>query len=235
MNILVTAGNTQAPLDRVRCITNIFTGQTGGRIAAAAYNRGHAVTLLTSHPEVMAEIPLGRTLDPRQWRLVTYRTFDELEDLMSAEIGSGRYGAVIHSAAVSDFLVAGIFSSIDGTLLDVQAGKIKSTHGELWIKMTAAPKLVDRIRADWKFDGILVKFKLEVGISETELLAIAEKSRVHSHADLMVANTLEGKEIWALLGAGENGYTRVTRAEMTEMIVHRVESLVAAKTGLMPN
>ena len=33
MNILVTAGNTIVPIDRVRCITNVFTGRTGTAIA----------------------------------------------------------------------------------------------------------------------------------------------------------------------------------------------------------
>ena len=54
MNVLVTAGNTQTPIDRVRCITNIFTGRTGARIAVEAHRRGHAVTLVTSHPRVVA-------------------------------------------------------------------------------------------------------------------------------------------------------------------------------------
>ena len=47
MNILVTAGNTQTQIDRVRCITNIFSGRTGARVAAEADSRGHTVTLLT--------------------------------------------------------------------------------------------------------------------------------------------------------------------------------------------
>src|SRR5438034_5962598 len=46
MRILVTAGNTLVPIDRVRCITNIFTGRTGARIALHAQERGHDVTLL---------------------------------------------------------------------------------------------------------------------------------------------------------------------------------------------
>ena len=50
MNVLVTAGNTQAPIDRVRCVTNIFSGRTGAAIANAAWGRGHAVTLATSNP-----------------------------------------------------------------------------------------------------------------------------------------------------------------------------------------
>ena len=47
LNVLVTAGNTQTPLDRVRAITNIFSGRTGTRIALEAHRRGHRVTLLT--------------------------------------------------------------------------------------------------------------------------------------------------------------------------------------------
>jgi len=56
MNILVTAGNTIVPIDRVRCITNVFTGRTGTQIAMCGYERGHNVTLLTSHPEVVAKL-----------------------------------------------------------------------------------------------------------------------------------------------------------------------------------
>ena len=51
VKILVTAGNTQTPIDQVRCITNIFTGKTGARIAVGAAARGHDVRLLTSHPQ----------------------------------------------------------------------------------------------------------------------------------------------------------------------------------------
>ena len=53
MRFLVTAGNTQTHIDKVRCLTNIFSGRTGGRIAAAAHGRGHTVCLLTSHPEAL--------------------------------------------------------------------------------------------------------------------------------------------------------------------------------------
>ena len=55
MNFLVTAGNTQSPIDRVRCITNIFTGRTGAAVARTAWGRGHTVTLATSHPEGLQE------------------------------------------------------------------------------------------------------------------------------------------------------------------------------------
>lgn len=60
MNLLVTAGNTQTLIDKVRCITNIFSGRTGSQIASHAYDRGHNVTLLTSHPNVLNELPSQR-------------------------------------------------------------------------------------------------------------------------------------------------------------------------------
>ncbi|OWK36326.1 phosphopantothenoylcysteine decarboxylase [Fimbriiglobus ruber] len=59
MNILVTAGNTQAPIDRVRVVTNIFTGKTG-RTSPGPRGPGHRVTILTSHPETLTDLP-----DPR--------------------------------------------------------------------------------------------------------------------------------------------------------------------------
>ena len=210
MKILVTAGNTQTPLDRVRCITNIFTGRTGTGIALRAAEKGHTVKLLTSHPELA---PKSSVI------ALPYRTFDDLEALMAREIGDGAYDAVIHAAAVNDYLLAGTFAKRDGELVDVSAGKVKGNHGELWLQFRPAPKLVDKIRRDWRFAGKLVKFKLEVGVTDEELLEIAERSRVHSGADLMAANTLEGMHEWAFVGAGPGGYTRVGRAELADKIL----------------
>ena len=221
MNILVTAGNTRTMIDRVRCITNIFTGRTGANIATEAARRGHRVTLLTSQPEVLPPTP-GLTVR-------AYHTFEELAALMAEEIPGGKHEAVIHSAAVSDYHVGGVFAApaFDGTTLppltDVSAGKVKSSHPEVWIRLTPAPKLVDKVRAEWRFRGVLVKFKLEVGVSEDELQQIAERSRLHSQADLMSANTLDEAGEWALVGAGE--YTKVPRANLAAEIVTHVERL----------
>ena len=225
MNILVTAGNTQTPVDDVRCITNIFTGRTGGMIASRAHERGHAITLLTSHPAVPDSIPTTRVRAEPDWRVRPYRTFDDLDTAMSEELTSGKFDAVIHAAAVSDYRVAGAFTHTDGKFEDVSAGKVKSSHPELWLRLTPTPKLVDKIRSVWGFAGVLVKFKLEVGLTESELLAVAEKARVHSSADLMSANTLEGMKDWAFVGAGPTGYRRVTRAELADHLIDRMEGL----------
>src|SRR5205823_4234579 len=133
MNLLITAGNTQSPIDRVRCITNIFSGRTGAQVARTAWGRGHTVTLATSRPD-------ART---GEWE--------------------GRPGAA--------------------TLVEQKAGKIKSSEPELWVRLVRAPKLIDRVRKPWGFAGILVKFKLEVGVGEDDLLRVAEASRRQSDAD----------------------------------------------------
>ncbi|VTR92178.1 Phosphopantothenoylcysteine synthase/decarboxylase OS=Lentisphaera araneosa HTCC2155 GN=LNTAR_19847 PE=4 SV=1: DFP [Gemmata massiliana] len=225
MNILVTAGNTQTPVDRVRCITNIFSGRTGAQVASSAFERGHTVTLLTSHPEVLDEITSTRERVAPQWGVRAYRTFDDLDALMRAEITTGGYDAIVHAAAVSDYHVAGVFTHRDGQFEDATAGKVKSSYPELWLKLTPAPKLVDKVRAEWGFTGKLVKFKLEVGVSAAELEEIAERSRVHSRADLMVANTLEGMRDWALIGAGPGGYRHIARAELAARLLTAVEAL----------
>ena len=211
--ILITAGNTFTPIDRVRGITNIFTGRTGAGLAEEARARGHRVRLLTSHPDT---VQASDTLE-----VLPYRTFDDLQALMELEVRKGAYSAIIHSAAVSDYAVAGVYAGPDKR--DASAGKVKSHYGELWLKLVPTPKLVDSIRSDWGYTGTLVKFKLEVGIAEEELLTIAEQSRIHSRANLMVANTLEGAAEWAYVGAGT--YDRVPRANLARHVIQRIEQL----------
>jgi phosphopantothenate-cysteine ligase/phosphopantothenoylcysteine decarboxylase/phosphopantothenate--cysteine ligase len=222
MNVLVTAGNTQTPIDSVRCITNIFSGRTGARVAAEGAARGHTVTLLTSHPEVLRR-DAGVRVRP-------YRTFDDLDGLMAEEVTSGRYDAVVHAAAVSDYRVAGVFAGRVGNLEDAAAGKVKSHHPELWLRLVPAPKLIDKVRAEWGFAGVLTKFKVEFGVSDAELLGIAERSRVHSGADLMCANTLEGMHDWAFVGTVPGGYRRVSRADLPSMIIDAVASVASQVT-----
>ena len=231
MRFLVTAGNTQTSIDRVRCLTNIFSGRTGGRIAAAAHARGHTVCLLTSHPE---SVPFPAPAPT--WRLTAYKTFEDLEDLLRQEVQHGGYDVIIHAAAVSDFAQAGVFVPAPGTqfdpdsatwsssdelprLVDVAAGKVKSKHGELWLRLTPTSKLVDQMRTAWGFRGVLVKFKLEVDVGDEELLKIAERSRLESQANWMVANTLEGMQEWAFVGPVNGAYEKVLRTDLGDRLL----------------
>jgi phosphopantothenate-cysteine ligase/phosphopantothenoylcysteine decarboxylase/phosphopantothenate--cysteine ligase len=241
MRILVTAGNTQTPIDRVRCITNIFSGRTGTNIARESQRRGHYVTLLTSRPEIATDLSPGESdhCDVR-----TYQTFEDLEELIAEALMNERYDAVVHCAAVSDFHVAGVYAparttkfNIDcncwespagaASLDDVHAGKVKSQHHELWLRLTPTPKLIDRIRTDWAFDGILCKFKLEVDVTDGELVEIAEASCQASGADLICANTLAGMHSWALIGSPVGSIRRVDRDCLAQTLINEIEVRVS--------
>lgn len=249
MNLLVTAGNTTAPIDRVRCITNVFTGRTGTAIALHAHRRGHTVTLLTSHPEVVAKLDGPTGTRAQGWSVRTYRTFEELERCMAELITARTLDAVVNCAAVNDYRVDGVYAPADGTrflrepptwqgppgappaLADVSAGKVKSDERELWLRLVRTPKLIDRMRSDWAFGGVLVKFKLEVDLTDEDLRRIAERSRRQSAADLVVANTLEGKDSWALLGPVDERYQHIPRAELPARLLDAVERLHRGRHG----
>lgn len=247
MRILITAGNTQTPIDQVRVITNVFSGRTGSLIAEVAHDRGHSVCLMTSHPELVVQRKPRHEGVNQDWRVLTYRTFDDLELMMGQEIVGSKLDAIIHCAAVSDYQLAGTYSPASTTLFDpvsgtwqvsstgsdtnvllpqmrdVTAGKVKSNFQELWLRMTPTPKLIDRIRNPWGFQGVLVKFKLEVGPNESELLTIAESSRLHSKADFIVANTLSEMRDCAYVGPVAERYQRIERAHLADFLLDQIE------------
>lgn len=248
MRLLITGGNTTVPIDRVRHITNGFSGRTGASIARYAYEQGHEVTLLTSRPETLEDL-IPHEPHTHRWRTLRYETFDDLLIAMENEIRDKGTDVVIHSAAVSDYRVADTYApaagvhvseegselvwlSDDGTpprLVSVAAGKVKSNAPELWLRLVPTPKIIDCIRRDWGFRGVLVKFKLEVGVVEKELLSIAEASRQHSGADLMVANTLETAPYCAYIGPTPEGYTKIDRPTLPSTLLEHIMAVAAAR------
>lgn len=246
MHILVTAGNTQVLIDRVRSITNIFTGRTGASIALHCHQHGHDVTLLTSHPDTVAQLQPD-FIPAQRWQLQPYVTFDDLHALLQQAITSRQPDVIIHCAAVSDYRSGGIFAPAPETrfdtsaltwqgeneqpqLVNMAAGKVKSNAPELWLRLVRTPKLVDLFRRDWGFRGVLVKFKLEVGLGEAELLQAAESSRQQSQADLLVANTLEEASQWAYLGPQHGHYERIERHDLPARLLQAIESLYRDKS-----
>jgi phosphopantothenoylcysteine synthetase/decarboxylase len=199
MKILVTAGSTQMPIDNVRTISNIFKGRTGTAIAWQA-TQHNDVTLIANREsdQMLCDLreAYGRPKHLDQFKLIEYKTFDELESLMEQEIRNGHYDIVIHSAAVSDYRPVDVLAPLphdyyNKGMVSIKADKVSSDHPEIYIKCVQTPKLVDYIREPWGFNGVLVKFKLQVGITKEQLLEIARNSRKVSSADFIVANLLD--------------------------------------------
>jgi phosphopantothenoylcysteine synthetase/decarboxylase len=242
MNILVTAGNTQAPIDRFRCVTNVHTGRTGTIVARTAWTRGHTVTLLTTHPELLADIPADPGQAERRMTVAAFRTYDELTSLLQQQVRKARYDAVVHAASVSDYICAGVYSPDPGTYFNARTrewearggppgmsenkdGKFHTRDPELWLRMVRAPNLVDRVRPQWGYRGLFVMFKFEAGLNDPELLDAAENARIQADADLIVANTVESSNHWSFLGPVGGRYERVARRELPERLVLAVEEM----------
>lgn len=83
--ILITAGPTWVPIDKVRVISNLASGETGRLLAKEARKAGAKVTLLIG--------PLN---------------FNELKDKITKNIK--RCDIIIHAAAVADFCPARVYS-----------------------------------------------------------------------------------------------------------------------------
>jgi phosphopantothenate---cysteine ligase (CTP) len=229
MRFLVTAGSTREMIDQVRAWGNIFTGNTGYAIARELSKSG-TVDLLTSNTNHLQEI--GNNAGSIHAKGFT--THPELKTLLANCIKTQQYHAMFMTAAVADYHPAGAFSVLsqkanaDGTetwtVRNAQASKIKSTHERLAVLGEPTEKLIDLFRKAWDYQGLLVKFKLEVGISEEELKKIAEASRAASAADYIVANTLdmvEGKNAGAWL-LGPNITEWIERGQLPERLAKLV-------------
>jgi phosphopantothenate---cysteine ligase (CTP) len=149
------------------------------------------------------------------------------------------YDAVFMTAAVADYRPTGVYEVVrrspGGTpdvehwvVRNVQADKVKSTFSEIAVAGARTVKLVDLFRTRWRFDGLLVKFKLEVGIDRDRLIQVGQASRVVSRADYLVANTLDmvsGESAGAYLLA-ERGQEWVPRTNLPERMARLAEEWV---------
>ncbi len=248
---LVTAGNTREKIDAVRDWGNIFTGNTGLAIARALARVGE-VDLLTSNRGHLAEFAAataGGVEGGGQSPIHPYpfTSHAELRAALAGLMGRHRYDAVFMTAAVADYRPRRVYEVVERraeagaegagrevwVVRDVQAAKVKSTHEAIAVLGARTEKLVDLFRTAWGFRGLLVKFKLEVGIGPDELLRVAEASRRASGADYLVANTLDmvegrGAGAW-LLGPGPAGgrdsHEWVPRGGLPERLVQLVQAV----------
>lgn len=167
--ILITAGPTWVPIDKVRVISNIATGKTGILLAKEANRRGAKVNLVIG--------PVGQLNLSPAIKIKHFCYFDELRRIIKKELTTKKYDIVIHSAAVSDYQPRKAFS-----------GKLKSKSKNLFIDLETTIKIVDKIKK-YAPKAILVLFKLELGASKAKLVKEARKTMFDASADFAVANT----------------------------------------------
>ena len=179
--VLITAGPTWVPIDRVRVISNISSGLTGTIIAQHAARDGADVTLLLGPIDGIRDTGYGirgkKTLS-RKFKIIRFRYFDELRNLLGRQLRQKKYDIIIHAAAVSDYRPVKVFDY-----------KVRSGKKRMGIALKPTPKIIDEIRRHAPA-AFLVMFKLEVKKPKKELVGAAYKGMLRSKADLVVANNL---------------------------------------------
>lgn len=179
LRVLVTAGGTAEPVDAVRVLTNRSTGATGALIASRLRQRGHDVKLLRARAAVRPEQPVEEE---------TFESFAELDAALGRNLGEGRFDAIIHAAAVSDFGVE--LHGAGGAVQSPPRAKLDSEEAPL-LRLRRHPKLVDTLRQRSPAPLRVVAFKLTAGGAPADAAAAVGKLFVHSRADLVVHNDLD--------------------------------------------
>ncbi|MCL1692635.1 MAG: bifunctional phosphopantothenoylcysteine decarboxylase/phosphopantothenate--cysteine ligase CoaBC [Actinomycetia bacterium] len=159
VEVLITAGGTREPIDRVRYLGNHSSGKMGNAIAAAAARRGANVTLVTAGPGIE---------HPR----VTIIPVDTAAEMADAAWAIAKKAEVaVMAAAVADFRPA---EALDG--------KLRRADGPPTIDLEPTPDVLGGI-AEMSPRPFLVGFAAETGALD-EAIAKARRKGV----DLLVAN-----------------------------------------------
>jgi phosphopantothenoylcysteine decarboxylase/phosphopantothenate--cysteine ligase len=177
--ILITAGPTWVPIDRVRVISNTASGKTGILLSEVLSDQGAKVTLLLG--------PVGSYQINKKIRVVDFKFFDQLSSLIKKELSSKQYDSIIHSAAVSDYQPAKEYKN-----------KLGSDNKKLTLVLKQSPKIIDSLR---KLNpaSYLVGFKFEPQATESILIKEARRLIKRAKLDLAVANSSRDNKYRAYL------------------------------------
>ena len=213
--VVVTAGPTREPIDPVRYLSNHSSGKMGVALAAAAWRRGAAVTLVAGP----LQVPVPDGVD-----VVRVETTTE----MAAAVGDALPNAdvLVMAAAPADFRPAA-----------VAAQKIKRGDGALALALKPTPDILAGTRDRRRAGAVVVGFALET----TDLDANARRKLAAKELDLVVLN--DATEAGAGFGGDTNRVTLIARdgtpdalplmpkGAVADDILDRVDALLAARAA----
>jgi phosphopantothenoylcysteine decarboxylase/phosphopantothenate--cysteine ligase len=147
----------------------------------------------------------------RKIRLIRFKFFEELKEIIIKELRSKKYAAVLHSAAVCDYAPAVTF-----------LGKVKSDR-KIWnLGLVPTAKIIDLIK---KIDRsvFLVGFKFEPGAGKNALIKRTRDLMLRAGLDLAVANTIDKGRYRAYI-LGQNKIRGPSRSKIA--LVNRLINVV---------
>ena len=213
IQVVVTAGGTQEPIDPVRSITNRSSGKQGFALAQAALDQGADVTLIAGPTPLPT--PVGA-------RRLDVRTAQEMLQAVLAAIPQA--SALIMAAAVADFMPVARAEQ-----------KIKKESGIPHIELQATPDILAAVAA---FKAEIGWPRLTIGFAaESQDLLGNARSKLHAKKlDFIAANDISATD--AGFGAEDNRVTLLfadgrvealplmSKAEVAEVILERIVALL---------
>jgi len=179
--VVVTSGPTFEFIDPIRFISNKSSGRMGNELALEFWRRGANVVLISSKP-IEIELP--------NFKVIRVVSVMDMLDAVLREIDNA--DLFVSAAAPSDFVV------------EKAEEKIK-TSDELILKLKQAPKIIKEVRK--VYDGHVIGFKAETGLSDEELIEVAKKKMEEDRLEMIVANDVKERG----MGTADTRVVVVTR------------------------
>jgi len=211
-HVLVTAGPTRAPIDRVRYISNRSSGATGMAVAAALVEAGAAVHVVYGP---------GCAAPPDGIDLIRVETPEEMRTAALQVVDQHRVTAAVLAAAVLDF--------VPETLRDEKT----PSGGDLVIRFVPTPKIVADL-VDAAPEMITVGFKLEVRADDGRLIARARDLIDRHGLSAVLANDLSritATEHPALLVTADGAVRVNGKQAIARAIVAHLAEAISDSTG----
>ncbi|KAF3982628.1 MAG: bifunctional phosphopantothenoylcysteine decarboxylase/phosphopantothenate--cysteine ligase CoaBC [Methylococcales symbiont of Hymedesmia sp. n. MRB-2018] len=162
INVLITAGPTQEPLDPVRYISNRSSGKMGYALANIALNAGANVTLVSGPVTLSAANGI---------------------DLIQVETAEQMYQAVFSKISEQDLFIA-TAAVADYTPLNTSKEKIKKQDSSSHIALQKTKDILTDIASSPNRPGFVVGFAAET----THLEHYAKSKLEHKKLDMIAAN-----------------------------------------------
>lgn len=201
INVVITAGGTSEPIDKVRKITNSSTGRLGSIIAN---------TLLENPNIYVTYICTRKSIKPlvkyTNMEILEIEKVNELKSTVERVLKEKEINYFIHSMAVSDYYVDYVTTAslleeyidkenIKDSILNPSkkldnSSKLSSSEDNLVVILRQSPKVISVIK-NLSPNTKLIGFKLLENVSEEELIKVAINLKDKNNCDYVIANDLK--------------------------------------------
>lgn len=212
MLALITTGPASAPIDDVRRITNLATGEIGALLAEALAARGFQPLLCRARGATHTSVPPGTLLHEFSTNHDLTRQLEELAATRAPDIR-----AVFHATALSDYTVTAVrgpAGSLAGT------PKIPGDLPQIHLMLEPAAKVLPHLRG-WFPQAWIVAWKYELAGTREEAAANARVSLAQKRTDATILNGAAYGPGFGLLEGEKSPLHFTSKRELAQFLASR--------------